>query len=254
MRNAVFVSCRSASTRLPRKAYLELYPKVSLIEHIIRRAKLVTEANVVVLCTTELQEDDLLAEIAATNGVEIFRGSVEDKLLRWLGAATKFEVGKIVTMDGDDPFCDPHLSGSAFAQLEDLDFIESSEIVTGGFTYALRTEALKQVCAIKDSNQTEMMWTYFKDTGLFRTGTLAGIPKNLMRSDMRLTLDYEEDLRLFRMLFEMLGEKEEISLSKVVGVLTQRTDLKEINFFRQSEFVANQLANTHLAIKGDESV
>jgi spore coat polysaccharide biosynthesis protein SpsF len=254
MRNAVFVSCRSASTRLPRKAYLELYPKVSLIEHIIRRAKLVAEADLVVLCTTDLKEDDYLCEIAVSNGVEISRGSVEDKLSRWFAAAVKFEVQNIVTMDGDDPFCDPNLSGSAFAQLENLDFIESAEIVTGGFTYALRASALRQVCEIKDSNETEMMWTYFKDTGLFRTGSLAGIPKNLMRSDMRLTLDYEEDLKLFRILFELLQEKEKISLSKVVEILSQRPDLRDINFFRQSEFVANQLAKTSLIIKGDESV
>jgi len=250
MRNAVFVTCRSASTRLPNKAYLELYPRVSLIEHIIRRAKLVETAQMVILCTTELKEDDKLCEIAESLGVEIFRGPVEDKLARWFGAAVKFQIDNIATMDGDDPFCDPKLTGSAFAQLQEFDFIESTEIVTGGFTYAFRTEALEKVCKFKDSKDTEMMWTYFKDSGKFKVGSLTGVPKDLLRSDIRLTLDYQEDLLLFRRLFLMVPGKEKIALGDVVKILAERADLREMNFFRQSDFKANQLAKTKLRVKG----
>ena len=36
-------------------------------------------------------------------------------------------------------------------------------------------KALEQAYEIKASEDTEMMWIYFKDTGLFRTGVLDNI-------------------------------------------------------------------------------
>lgn len=42
--NAIFITSRTESTRLPKKALIKLYDNVSLIEHIIKRAKF--DANI----------------------------------------------------------------------------------------------------------------------------------------------------------------------------------------------------------------
>lgn len=249
MTRAIFVTARTASTRLPNKANLYLYQQTSLITHILKRAKL-AQSDLVILCTTTESIDDQLCVQATECNVPVFRGSVGDKLERWLGACDKFGVESFVTMDGDDPFCDPNLAGQAFAQLSNADFIESTEIVTGGFTYAIKTSALRKVCEIKDSEDTEMMWTYFKDTGLFKVEELEGVSPELKRRDMRLTLDYIEDLEMFREIFEILNSQESIKLLDVVKLLSTREDLREQNLFRQSEFVANQANKTTLKLKG----
>ena len=44
----------------------------------------------IVLCTTTLDEDDILCRIAKKEGINYFRGSVKDKLVRWKDAAKKF--------------------------------------------------------------------------------------------------------------------------------------------------------------------
>jgi spore coat polysaccharide biosynthesis protein SpsF (cytidylyltransferase family) len=250
MRKAVFVSARTASSRLPQKSNLFLYGETSLISHVLKRAKL-AETDLVVLCTTNEASDDILVQFAQECGVEVFRGSTQDKLARWLGACEAFDVDAFVTMDGDDPFCDPSLAVQAFNQLEQCDFVESSLIVTGGFTYAIKTDALRKVCEIKDSENTEMMWTYFKDTGLFRIEELKEVDRELIRDDIRLTLDYAEDLQLFRIIFEILGAQEAVSLLEVVRLLSDRNDLRTLNFFRQGEFLSNQASKTELRLKGD---
>ena len=56
------------------------------------------------MCTTTRTDDDILANIASRNGIKYFRGSIEDKLKRWLNAAEKFNVEYIITADGDDLF------------------------------------------------------------------------------------------------------------------------------------------------------
>ena len=248
MKQAIFVSARTASTRLPNKSHLDLYEGTSLISHILNRAKLAS-ADLVVLCTTREPEDDSLVDVANTCGVEVFRGSTEDKLARWLGACDKFGVTAFVTMDGDDPFCDPSLAAQAFTQLQECDFVESTQIVTGGFTYAINTDALRKVCEIKDSENTEMMWTYFKDTGLFKVNELSVSEKELLRNDIRLTLDYIEDLELFRKIFQILDSRENIKLLEVVRLLANRDDLRMSNFFRQGEFLKNQAVKTELKLR-----
>ena len=248
MKQAIFVSARTASTRLPKKSHLNLYKGTSLIYHILNRAKLAS-ADLVVLCTTLEPEDDSLVDVANICGVEVYRGSTEDKLARWLGACDKFGVSAFVTMDGDDPFCDPNLAAQAFAQLQECDFVESTQIVTGGFTYAINSDALRKVCEIKDSDNTEMMWTYFKDTGLFKVEELVVLDKELLRSDIRLTLDYIEDLELFRQIFQILDSKESINLIEVVRLLGNRDDLRMANFFRQGEFLKNQASKTELRLR-----
>ena len=94
-----------------------------------------------------------------------------------------------------------------------------------------------------------MMWTYFKDTGLFKVNELAVSEKELLRNDIRLTLDYIEDLELFRQIFKLLDSRESIDLLEVVRLLESRDDLRMSNFFRQDEFLENQANKTELKLR-----
>jgi spore coat polysaccharide biosynthesis protein SpsF (cytidylyltransferase family) len=205
-----------------------------------------------VLCTTLEDADNQLCEIAKSCGIDFFRGPTDDKLLRWNQAAQNFDVEHIVTFDGDDPFCSPDLIDLAFEQIQrnKSDFIESKDIATGAFTYALSANALAKVCEIKDSDDTEMMWTYFKDTGLFEIAELEEVPPNFKNANVRLTLDYPEDLQLFREIFELLDSDHHVDLGLVINLLMSNDTLREMNFFRQGDFLANQARNTHLKIRG----
>jgi spore coat polysaccharide biosynthesis protein SpsF (cytidylyltransferase family) len=251
MKNAILVTARTASTRLPNKALTKLYGEVSLIEHVLKRAKLSKLSNQVILCTTNLDEDEILCKIAVNTGVDYFRGSVEDKLSRWLGAVNDNQIDYFVTMDGDDPFCAPELVDLAFQQinLSKCDFIEKENVITGLFTYAISGDALRRVCTIKDTSDTEMMWTFFKDTGLFTVNELHDVPKPLLRRDIRLTIDYPEDLVMFRKIFNFLPEGEYIDVYSVVKLLSENASLNSVNFFRQKEFEINQKEKTVLRIK-----
>lgn len=251
MKTAVLITARMGSTRLPNKALICMYRDVPVIEHIIKRAQATKNVNEIILCTTTLKEDDVLSLIAKKCGILVFRGSTDDKLERWNEAVEKYKIDYFATMDGDDPFCVPELIDKSILQIisQDVDFIESTEVITGLFTYAIKSTALKKVCEIKDSSSTEMMWTYFKDTGLFKIKNLQDIPSELIRRDIRLTLDYPEDLSLFIRIFNKIPGEENINIQKVVNLLDNYPKLKEVNFFRQKDFIANQQAKTFIKLK-----
>ena len=206
--------------------------------------------DTVVLCTTTLPEDDILCEIAEKNNIFYYRGSVEDKLERWLGACKKYDIDFFVTADGDDLFCEPKLIDCAFEQFEknDPDFLMKTGIICGAFTYGIKYTALQKVCEIKDTSDTEMMWTYFEDTGLFNINQLAKIPVEYMRSDFRMTLDYEDDFKFFTNIIEYFNGKT-FGLMDILSYIDKNPYVSKINIHLQSEWTANQKKRTKLILK-----
>ena len=66
MLKAIFITVRTGSTRLPKKALLEINEKHTIV-YLIDRIKKSSKKDLIVLCTTELPEDDVLCEIAEKN-------------------------------------------------------------------------------------------------------------------------------------------------------------------------------------------
>lgn len=247
--NAVFVTVRSGSRRLPRKALLKINGKAT-IEHVIDRAKRSKEADLVVLCTTTLPEDTTLRFIAMRNGIECFRGSVEDKMERWRGACEKFGVDRFVTADGDDLLCEPELMDMAFRQFDvtDPDFITCDCTPCGAFSSAIKAGALEMVCNIKDSTDTEMMAVYFTETGLFKVEPLRGVPDELQRPEIRMTLDYPEDMEFFKAVFSHFKRKK-FGLYELIDYLDEHPEVTAINAHMQQRFIDNQRMKTRIALR-----
>jgi spore coat polysaccharide biosynthesis protein SpsF len=252
MKSAIFITVRSDSSRLPQKALLPILGKPT-IEMVILRANLVRNADTVIVCTTERSLDDGIVEIASRCGVQHYRGSLEDKLDRWLGATRKFTVDFFVTMDGDDLLCDPELMEAGIEQLEttDIDFLEAPEgLICGAFTYGIRSAALEKVCTIKGTSDTEMMWVYFKDTGLFKVATLAVQDPVFFNPDIRMTLDYEEDLAFFRAIFQQYQcLNNDTPLRVIVPFLEEHPEIVQFNAFRHHDWAANQKLKAKLILK-----
>jgi len=252
MKGGLFITVRSDSSRLPNKALLHILGKPT-IEMVVLRAKKVRNIDRVVVCTTERLVDDAIVEIAQRNCVDFYRGSLEDKLDRWLGAAHAFELDFFITMDGDDLLCDPELIEIGINQMKngDIDFIEAPEgLICGSFTYGIRTRALEKVCSIKGTTDTEMMWVYFKDTGLFNVSTLNIDASVFYDSNMRMTLDYKEDFSFFQAIFEHFNCIDNATpLRDVVPFLKMHPEIMQMNAFRHQDWASNQQKKTKLVLK-----
>ena len=251
MKKAIFITIRKDSSRLPNKAIRNILGQ-PVMQMVVKRAKLAKKFDEVIVCTTTRSVDDEIEKLALKNGAKVFRGSLDDKLERWHGAAEEYGIDYIVTFDGDDLFCDPELLDMGAEQIENrnLDFIESPKgLICGAFTYAFTAKALDEVCRIKDSEDTEMMWTYFKDSGRFRCGTLENVD-SVFFNDYRMTLDYPEDYEFFNTIFTHFDCTEnDVPLRDIVAYLKANPQISEINYFRQNEFLENQRKKTKLVLK-----
>jgi len=204
----------------------------------------------VVLCTTYLKVDKILRDIGWKNDVLVYRGSVNDKLLRWKKAADKFNVEFFVTFDGDDLLCEPTLANLAFDQFDrgNADFIEAKNVPCGAFTYGIKTAALNKVCEIKASRDTEMMEPYFTKTGLFTVEQLENVPPDLKRPELRMTMDYPEDLTFFDKIYQNFNDR--VSLIDVIAYLDDHPEIIAINRHCQQKYLDNQKRLEKIKLKG----
>lgn len=252
MKSAIFITVRSDSSRLPNKSLLPILGKPTILM-VMRRAKLVKNADVVIVCTTERPIDDAIVSLAQECGVLHYRGSLDDKLGRWLGAARKYEIDCFVTMDGDDLLSDPELMAMGIEQLKasNADFIEAPPgLICGSFTYGIKTPALEKVCRIKGTDDTEMMWVYFKDTGLFEVSTLQVNDAVFYDPNIRMTLDYVEDFAFFNTIFTHFDcVDNDVPLRTIVPYLKNNPEIIKINAFRLQDWAANQQRKTRLVLK-----
>jgi len=241
MKTAIFISVRMKSTRLPRKALLEIKGKPA-VEHLIDRLKLAKLPNSIVLCTSINPQDEVLVDLAKKNGIEYFQGSENDVLYRYVKAAEKFGVDFIIVALGDAIFIDPDYVDKTIELFKktDADFIKIPELPVGAFTYGLKVEAVKKVCEMKDESDTEVWGGYFMEPGIFNVQDLKVEDEELRHPEVRLVIDYPEDFELIKKIYDRLyREGKIISLKEVMKLLKDHPELLEINRKAQEMYEEN---------------
>jgi spore coat polysaccharide biosynthesis protein SpsF len=230
MRTAIFITVRMKSTRLPKKALLEIEGRTT-IEHLIDRAKAAKLPDLVVVCTSTHPDDAVLVDVARRNGVEAFRGNPEDKLDRYLQAAKKYKLDLVVNIDGDDILCEPELVDRTIEHFNKTgaDCIIWRDLPVGAVPIGIKVKALEKVCQLKEEKDTEVWGGYFTDSGLFKVEYLEA-EKELRHPEFRMTLDYPEDLEFFRAVFKKLYAPGRVfSLKEIVKLLEQNPEIAKIN-------------------------
>ena len=248
MRSAIFITARTKSTRLPKKVLIDINGK-PVIEHLIDRLKLAKFPDLIVMCTSTNPDDDVLVDIARKNGIKYFRGSEDDVLDRFSKAASAFQVDFITVTWGDELFCDPIYIDKTIElfQKTDADFIRCDELPLGTFVYGLKVEALNKVCQMKMDTDTEVWGGFFTEKGMFNVQYLKVEDAGLRHPEIRITLDYEEDLKLAREIFRQLYKNgQPIPLSSIIRLFEEHPELRDINRKCQELYEANikRLART----------
>ena len=75
-------------------------------------------ADKIILCTTDLKQDEILCDIAIKNNIDFYQGDEDNKSKRWYGECKKFDINFFVTADGDDLCYDAGLSDLCFEPIE----------------------------------------------------------------------------------------------------------------------------------------
>lgn len=236
-----FITVRTSSSRLPNKCLLP-FGNSTVLNYVIERT--IHYGIDPVVCTSQSSEDDVIEKISNDLGVKCFRGSLQNKLQRWLDCAEYLDINMFHTIDADDPFFDGEEMKASMRMLEEenLDIVyptESSHAGRASVGYSLTTDIVKRACAgLEENEDTEMMWYYIERVKNLKSKRLNETCQNISR--MRLTLDYEEDYWLLCSVLRVLGGM--ASREKVDELFYKNPDLHKVNWFREKEWKSGQLA------------
>ena len=230
------IQVRMQSTRLPKKALLQIYDK-SILEHIIDFIKFSKYTNKIIVATTTNPEDDEIVELCSNLNISYFRGSSEDALGRFYECAKLFHGDIIVRLTADNPLIDPELVDDVIKTCLETKCDYATNMLSDTFPHhgylveAMPFEILEKLYNTKKDSLNKEHITY--DLRKNYTSYHVEHVKTrefYERPNWRLTLDYPEDFELICKIFsELYRENSFIKYKSVVKFLDKNSDLLKIN-------------------------
>jgi spore coat polysaccharide biosynthesis protein SpsF len=237
------IEARYRSSRLPGKVTRPIMGEPMLARMIERVSRARTLDAIVVACPVGI-EDDVIEEIAFETGVFCFRGSEDDVLARVVGAAKANRADVIVELTGDCPLHEPGLIDKVVGDylIGGADFVSNIlpySTPRGTDVRVFSARALADIAATSnDPADREHVSLHFWEhpEKYTRRNVATQLPD--YATNLRLTVDTEDDFRLVNAIYEDLYPKNPaFTLSDVIELLHTRADLRALNEHVQQKAV-----------------
>ena len=236
------VQARMGSTRLPGKIMMSVRNKPLLHYHInqVLQSKKIDK---LIIATTNLPQDDEIVKFVNLCGIEVYRGNEDDVLDRYFHCAKELKLDVIIRISSDCPLIDPEIIDKCVKKFENENFDYLSNVhkkINGNwiydpcgfpsgfavevFTFNALENAWKNAKKLSDR---EHVTQYILDNP--KKFKIAGLENQENFSDLRLTLDYQVDFDLIKIIIEKFPINEIFTLKKLVSFFKNYPELKEIN-------------------------
>jgi spore coat polysaccharide biosynthesis protein SpsF len=226
------LACRVGGTRLYGKPLQALAPGTTILDQLIAAIKSFDQFDAVVLGIAEGTENLPFVEIAHRLGCDYVLGDPEDVLSRLIACGRVARATDVFRVTTECPFFDYSMLGEAWerhvAQGNEITVLDRVPLGTGFEIYTLA--ALERSHADgRPEDRSERCSDYARyNQAAFQLEILEPAPE-CRRLDLRLTVDYPEDLVLCRAVYEELGPAApRIPLEEIVAFLDRRPDLRSL--------------------------
>lgn len=231
MRTVAIAQARVGSTRLPGKVLMDLEGKkvLSWVYSALRASAGVDE---VVIATSTLDQDNIIADYCALNGIECFRGSESDVLDRFYQCACQYRADIILRLTCDCPFLDPNVVGQVIRlrKLTNADYCSNQPTWSDGldtecFTFKALEAAWKE--ATRSSDRDCVTQWIIRNADRFPQEYLIcpfpGAHKE------RWVLDTKEDFELCKAIARRWGKYTPPSYNDIMQILDKDPWIRDFN-------------------------
>lgn len=210
MKTGLCIVARVESTRLPRKHFIDVAGK-SFIEWLLLRMTHQFENEIyndkikIIITTADTKQNREFLQLKEKYPhLEIFFGSEKNIPQRLWQCATHFNLDYVVNIDGDDVLCSPlAVEKTIQAQQNNYDYIFTSGLPLGMNCISLSRNILNTFFANDiNNNIMETGWGRMFD-GIDKHEIIFNSDK---KTELRFTLDYEDDSTFFKNIITHFGE------------------------------------------------
>lgn len=219
------IQARMGSKRLPGKVLATIDGR-PMLEILIKRLKRCKSIDLLVVATTTNEEDDQIADLAASSGVKCYRGEEDDVLSRFIGALRDFPTRTVVRITADNPLTDPHLVDRLVAEhvKNNADYTVSRGFPVGTGAEVVDANVLAKVGDLaRDIAVREHVTLYIVNNP--SQFTIHSV-KRSHATEASVTVDTQRDLDFVRRLVSAMGNPDDISIEDVVRFWEQERDRK----------------------------
>jgi spore coat polysaccharide biosynthesis protein SpsF len=228
------IACRNQGSRLYGKPLqnLDVVSGVRIIDNIISCLQNLGIIDEIILGISEGQENEVFKRVASENGLRYIVGDETDVLSRLVACGELGEATDIFRVTSESPFLFHNQIPELWKkyQAEDLDALFMDEIIDGVGFEIIKLEALKVSHLNGDSrHRSELCTLYIREHADQFNILKVFPPENLIRKDLRLTVDNPEDLAVCRILYNVFkAEAPLFSLYEMVVYLDRNQHLKDL--------------------------
>jgi spore coat polysaccharide biosynthesis protein SpsF len=227
------IQARIRSTRLPGKVLLPLAGE-SVLAHVVRRVKKVSDVSEVVVATSVNTADAIISDACKKLDVRVFRGSEQDVLDRYYQASVPLHPDHVVRVTADCPMIDPQVIDTVIGRHLEAGADYTSNTVTPTypdgedveiFTMGALEKAWKFARLI---SEREHVTPYMRNNPqLFK---LLNVACATDMSSQRWTIDEERDYLFLQEVFNTLYPVNSLfSMSDVVNFIKRNPQIEAMN-------------------------
>ena len=220
------------STRLPGKTLLKIDNQNTVLDSVINQLSFSKFIDKIVIATTDLQSDNVIADFAKNLNLEIFRGSFDNVLDRYFQCAQFYSFDTIVRITADNPLIDPTIVDLVINEYNNAECDYMTNIIDRTFPYGTEVEVFSIISLQKAWMNAKKPSELEHVTPFIRDPDNKFIIKNVKNKDnlsyLRYTVDKLNDLTLVKEIIKNIISRP-ILMEDVINLYQKMPQIFEIN-------------------------
>ncbi len=228
------IACRNNGSRLYGKPIqnLDITSGVTVLDHLIELMKTIPEIKDIVLGISEGADNTVFKDYAQKHNIKYIFGDEKDVLLRLIQCGEEADATDIFRITSESPFTYFELISPAWKEHVEGDYDATfvDHVPDGSNFEIIGLKALKTSHQDgEDKHRSELCTLYIRENPDQFSIKRIDVPTSFDRKDIRLTVDYPEDLILCRSVYEHFKElAPKIPLTEIITFLDSHPELLEL--------------------------
>lgn len=230
----IFIQARLNSTRFPGKVLKTIHDEETILDFQIRRLEKVKGFSKIVVLTSNNSTDDKLVKHCKKMNYLYFRGSLDNVYKRFIDATLKYKCDAFVRLTADCPLINPDIV-SEIIDIHKKNYLTykvtglSGEFPDGFDCSIISAKPFIEDYSINFSDFFKEHITQYYE--MEERNKVFFYEKYVGFGDLRLSVDYPDDLKLIKFLIEKLDE-DELKNPKVLSEVIS-SNKKILDFMNQ---------------------
>jgi len=227
------LACRNTGTRLYGKPiqFLDIEKQVTIIEYIVKYLKQSKHIGSICLAIAEGKANHSFAELAEKHSWKYVFGDEVDVLGRMLKAIDKFGTEQVFRITTECPFVYHDNLDELYEQhvSENYDLSKFSDLPEGAGYSIMKAAALRTSHTQGNArHRSELVNSYISDNKDQFKLLVRKPEEKLRRPEVRITVDYPEDLVFCRKVYrDLKGDKELVKISDIIDYWDNNPEIRK---------------------------